>query len=1016
MPTTPRLLLALLGFPMVAWAAEFPTPRNSGINDVAPEMTAGEALDALTLPQGFSATVFAAEPDVQNPIAMAWDSRGRLWIAENYTYAERGVRYDLKNRDRVLLFEDAAGTGRFSSRRVFVDDVQRLTSVAIGHGGVWLMCPPHLLFVPDRDADGVPDGPAEVKLDGFSVGVANYHTIANGLRFGPDGWLYGRCGTSSVSEIGLPGSAPETRIPLRGTIWRYHPQRNVVEVLMCGTTNPWGHDWDRHGELFFINTVNGHLWHGITGAHYTRPHTIDPNPHVHQLIDQHADHYHFDYVDARSWTLTKDGAANAHGGGHAHVGMMIYQGDNWPAAYRDRLFTLSFHGRRMNQDILERRGSGYIGRHGEDVVLFGDRWFRGIELGYGPDGGVFILDWSDMGDCHNAMGVNRLSGRIFKIVHGQPKRNGPADLTKLAPLELAELHKHPNEWFVRQARIELATRAAAGREMSDAVRHLSELFERGSDAPQQLRALWTLYAIGAAEPAFLHAQLGHANEHVRAWAIRLLTDTWPLDTVMSQRPLGRSEKADMKLVAEFAALARTEPSALVRLALASALQRIPPRDRAPLAAALTSHAENADDHNLPAMIWYGLIPTAEIDPGALTDVAAECELPATRQAVMRRLFEDLDRYPAAVDRLIAAAARKPGKFQEEMIATLAEGLAGWQKMNKPAAWDEFVALIEPAASPKVRDQLRTLNALFGDGRALEAVKAVALDPRANLGSRKAALRALIEARPPDLWRICDRLVRIRGLGPMAAQGILLFDTPEAAQRLAASYLTFVPVERPALIAALVSRPLFARALLQAIASGRIPRADLTAFHARQIASFNDAELTRELTQMWGELRETPAEKRASLDRLTRELTAEALAQANKSAGRVLFNQLCASCHRLYGEGQTLGPDLTGGQRHDLSYLLDNIVDPSAVVTTDFRNTVVKLKDGRTLNGFVTRRTERSLTLRSMTEELSLDSAEIEAVETSAQSMMPDGLLEALTPQQRRDLIGYLMHPTQAPLP
>ncbi|HEY1111388.1 MAG TPA: PVC-type heme-binding CxxCH protein, partial [Opitutaceae bacterium] len=452
----PQALTAIAAFFVVEMArsaaSEFPRPFNSGAAEhrAAPALSAEDAVAALRLPQEFRATLFAGEPDVQNPIAMAWDARGRLWVAENYTYAERGVRFDTRLRDRVVVFEEGGTGGRFASRRVFVDDVAHLGSVAIGHGGVWLLCPPQLLFVPDRDGDAVPDGAREVVLDGFARAEQNHHTFVNGLKFGPDGWLYGRCGAGSPAELGVPGTPPEERVPLRGTLWRFHPTRRVVEVLSSGATNPWGHDWDEHGELFFINTVNGHLWHGIVGAHLKRPHTIDPNPRAYELMEQHADHWHFD--TGRTWQDSRDGAANALGGGHAHVGMMIYQGTNWPAEYRSGLFTLNFHGRRANHEKLERRGSGYVGRHAPDVFISSDPWFRGIEIGYGPDGGVFVLDWSDTGECHNSTGVSRTSGRIYKIVHGEPRRDGPPDLRDARGRDLAAWQAHSNEWLVRQSR------------------------------------------------------------------------------------------------------------------------------------------------------------------------------------------------------------------------------------------------------------------------------------------------------------------------------------------------------------------------------------------------------------------------------------------------------------------------------------------------------------------------------------------------------------------------------------
>src|ERR1051326_2321688 len=162
---TMKTLLQLLLLPLGLCAAEFPAPYNSEPDKSGP-MPAAEAAAKMQLPPGFKATVFAAEPDVQNPIAMAWDGRGRLWVAENYTYAEAGKKFDLNLRDRILIFEDKDGDGHFDVRKVFTDELQMLTSIEIGHGGVWVMCPPQLRFIPDRNGDDVPAGAPEVVLDG----------------------------------------------------------------------------------------------------------------------------------------------------------------------------------------------------------------------------------------------------------------------------------------------------------------------------------------------------------------------------------------------------------------------------------------------------------------------------------------------------------------------------------------------------------------------------------------------------------------------------------------------------------------------------------------------------------------------------------------------------------------------------------------------------------------------------------------------------------------------------------
>ncbi len=954
--------------------------------------------------------LFAAEPDVQNPIAMAFDARGRLWVAENYTYAERAKKFDLQLQDRIVIFGDADGDGRADSRKVFADDLQMLTSITVGLGGVWALCPPQLLFIPDKNGDDVPDGPPEVVLDGFTVAQENYHNFANGLKWGPDGWLYGRCGASSPGELGLPGTPAAERVQLRGGIWRFHPHRKIVEVLTYGTTNPWGHDWDAHGEAFFINTVNGHLWHMIPGAHLVRPHTRDPNPRAYSMIDQHADHWHFD--TGKDWTQSRDGKADAYGGGHAHSGMMIYQGDNWPQEYRGKLFTINHHGRRINVERLEHNAAGAVGKHEPDMVFFGDPWFRGIDLDNGPDGGVFVLDWSDTGECHDSNGVHRTSGRIFKITYGDPKKSKPVALDKLTPMELVNLLTAKNVWHARHAQLRLQEIAASNERMQKIHTALETMFRREKDVTIKLRVMWALHATGGASEAWLRDQLRHPNELIRTWAIRLLTDDWPIDRVTATAFAPVSAERSAPLLPDFVRLAKEDPSDRVRLTLASTLQRLPVADRAELAAPLLARKEDADHHDLPLLVWYGLIPVADANPAALTRLGGGCEWKVTRQYIARRLAEDIEKNPSPLNALIEIAANRTESFQTDVISGLGEALVGWRKAPKPPAWDSLAAKL---AGTALDDRVRELSVVFGDGRALDEIKRVALDGKADIAARKAALQALIDARAPDLTVICEKLLGVRFLNPVAARGLALEDNPALGSKLVNAHRAFHPEERPQLLAVLVSRPVWAKALLDAVADGKVLRTEVSAFHARQIRNFNDAVLNVQLARVWGEIRESPEEKRQLIAKLKTNLTPTVLAGANKSQGRAFFNQICASCHTLYGQGRTLGPDLTGAGRDNLDYLLDNIVDPSAVVTADFRLSHVTLNDGRDLSGVIVARTDRTLTLKTQTETLTFEHSAIANTRASTLSMMPEGLLDAISPEQTRDLIAYLMSRQQVPL-
>ncbi|PYM11214.1 MAG: dehydrogenase, partial [Verrucomicrobia bacterium] len=387
---------------------------------------------------------------------------------------------------------------------------------------------------------------------------------------------------------------------------------------------------------------------------------------------------------------------------------------------------------------------------------------------------------------------------------------------------------------------------------------------------------------------------------------------------------------------ELVRVAKTDASGLVRLALASTLQRLPVSQRADLAAALLAHQEDANDHNLPLLIWYGLIPVADADPAVLATLAANAELPMTRKLITRRLAEDIDKNPAPLNRLLQLTAARPEAFQSDVLDGMAEGLTGWRKAAKPAAWDLLAKTLENSSNAGLRARVRDLSVLFGDGRALEAVKKVALDQAADLSARKAALQALIENHAPDLRTLCEQLLGEQFLNPVAARGLATFDDPAVGIKLVKAYRQFHPTERGQLLSALVSRPTFAQALLDAVAEGKIPRADISAFHARQIRNLADMKLNRKLAEVWGELRDSPAEKQQLIANWKAQLTPAALARADRNQGRLTFNTACASCHTLYGEGGKVGPDLTGGGRNNLDYLLQNIVDPNAVVTADFR--------------------------------------------------------------------------------
>ncbi len=976
-------------------AQPFPEPFDSEKSASRP-LPAAEVAKAIAMPAGFKATAFACEPDVRQPIAMATDARGRLWVVENYTYAETAVNFHAGLRDRIVVFEDADNDGHFDRRTVFWDQGQRVTSIEIGLGGVWVLCPPQLLFIPDRDGDAVPDGEPEVVLDGFEYTKAR-HNIANGLKFGPDGWLYGRHGILGTSNVGRPGSMPADRVAMNVGIWRYHPQRRMFECVAQGTTNPWGMDWDARGEAFFINTVIGHLWHVIPGAHYRRMFGDDPDSHVYEPMEQHADHVH--WATGELWTDVRRGATDATlaaGGGHAHSGLLIYQGGQWPAEWSGKLLTVNFHGRRFNVERLDRVGGGFVGRHEHDAFAFNDPWFRGIDLIAAPDGGIFVSDWSDTGECHDHDGVSRSTGRIYKIVYGSPPKRAP-NLVELPSVELARRQTSANDWESRQARRVLQERTLAGKDVRAAAAELERLVADAANPVHRLRALWALHVCGVTRVERLLALLGDKEEAMRIWAIRLLADLRSADPsnwrTIARGPLAR--------------LAGHETSGLVRLTIASVLQTVPAADREPLAAGLLAHSEDATDANIPLMLWYAVEPM--YDEGPVFDrLVAAARLPRMQRLAVRRLAEEIDTALPRLDALLGSAARSADPdLQRAVLDGLEIGLGGRQHAPRPESWPLFVSTVsrQPALAPRLDD----LSALFGDGRALEKIRVLALDANAAVARRRSALKTLVAMHPAGLREVCESLLPVPGLAVPAAMGLALDSDPGVADRILAQWPRLDPNDRPAVMDVLISRPGWAAQMLAAMMKGRVNRADLSVLQARQIRAHADSQLNSELTETWGLVRDlSTTEKTGLLAKWQGILTPERLKVADRARGRTVFRATCGVCHTLNGEGASIGPDLTGGDRGNRDYLLENILFPSALVPREYRQTTLKLRDGRVLVGSLRGRSSKAVKLQTGTDVATIAAADIAGEDTSNLSLMPEGLLDALGVDATADLFGYLM--------
>jgi putative membrane-bound dehydrogenase-like protein len=872
-----------------------------------------------------------------------------------------------------------------------------LTSVEVGHGGVWLMCPPKLLFIPDRDGDLVPDGEPEVMLDGFDVARGNYHNFANGLRWGPDGWLYGRCGHSCPGKIGVPGMPDELRYPIDGGIWRYHPKRKVVEVLAHGTVNPWGHDWDEHGELFFINTVIGHMWHMIPGAHYRESGSgASQNPLIYERMSQHADHFHYDTNLA--WHKSRNGAADDFGGGHAHVGMAIYQANHFPVEWRNRLLTWNQHGRRLNRERLKREGSGYVGKHETDVFENSNEWFRGMEVSVGPDGAIYGLDWSDTGECHDHTGVHRTSGRIYKFFH---QKNPVADLSILENRfdDLEAVIRHPNVWYFRQFLQNLSVGSLTEREKYSIIRICELNFVGRQPTPIRLRAMWGLYAFNK---LISESYLNHPNEHIRAWLIRLMMDEQPIDTLFGPREKALPNTSP-EFVQKLVQQALTDTSGLVRLTLASALQRLPVESRGELAKALAFRSEDKNDHNIPHLVWAGIIPLVELDPEKLLEVARSTEWSNLRTWIARAITERSKENPVAFAALLKLVGDQT-KQADSLLAGIERAVLGMKGFLKPAEWDLVRSKL--GMNPVVLK----LSVIFGDPQATEEMEKLVVNAKVDSKIRSQALEILIDSDFPNLQSLCEKLLTDPELKVLAVRGLAKYESLGIGEKITNILGEFSKGEQNEVVEILCGRVSWAELLLQEIKVGEISKSVITPYHATQIQALTSDDLNSKLDEAWGTVRTSPKQLEKRKEELRLELTSLDQGEANLVNGRILYDQQCASCHMLYGKGGKLGPDLTGSGRTNLDYLLENIVDPNSAVSADYRMNILHLKDGRVLSGMIAGQDRNSLTLRMPDSNTVVSKSMIKKRETLSHSIMPKGLLDNLSIKERRDLIAYLMNP------
>jgi putative membrane-bound dehydrogenase-like protein len=947
-----------------------------------------EAAQRMTVPDGFEVTLFASEPLVRQPVAMEFDDRGRLWVIQYLQYPNpeglQRVEVDRFSRtvydrvpeppphgprgaDRITILEDTTGDGQADTAKDFVTGLNLATGLAFGHGGVFVLQVPYLLFYPDRNGDDVPDGDPEVLVTGF--GMEDAHSVANSLTWGPDGWLYGCQGSTVTARIG--------DIEFQQGVWRYHPLMRKFELFCEGGGNSWGLDFDDDGQLLYSTNLGGHcMLHGVQGAYYWKSfgkHGALHNPHAYGYFD------HVPHEDFR--------------GGHVTVGGIIYRGDSFPPSFRGKYIGADLLGHAVYWHDIDRRGSTFSSRHGGELLLSNDTWFAPTDLTIGPEGAVYVSDWHDKRTAHPDPDAewDRTNGRIFRIAAKGTPHAHPPRLAELPSQELVPYLHHNNQWHVQVARRELAVRRDP--QVHEALQR--ELLQSDDDH-RALRSLWALYTSGSFTPELARQLLDHRVAMVREWTVRLTGDTPEFYPDLDDK---------------YQELAERDPDVRVRMQLACTAKRLPPATALPILERLLQRSEDREDPYLPLLLWWGVEEhsVAEIEQWVSRLTRPEMlEEPLVQEVVLPRLIrryaaEQSSKGDIACARILAAA---PAEQRRGLWSSLDAGLGGYRsRVAKPLArqlqrsWQEGT------------DDLLLIRLLARTGyrpaqdRGLE----IAREHQASADQRTAMLRLLSQLPRLDFEEPLvaivrgepDESVRIAALETLTTRG-----TSDVAPILIDTFLEGSRLLQDRIAAAMFSRRTWAVHLLRAVDDGRIDAAELAIDRVRQVALHADDELNALVRKHWGRLSGgTEEERLAEVRRLNNDLRA---GSGHFEAGREVYRQRCAACHRLHGEGTQVGPDLLHANRRDRDYLLVSIVDPSAVVRKEFAAYTIQTLDGQVVTGLIIEQNSEQITLvDSQGERKSIAMDRVDLIEESSISMMPENLLQDLAPQQLRDLFQFL---------
>lgn len=948
------------------------------------------ALQKLTVAGDLAVDQVLAEPEVAQPIFSTFDERGRLWVVQYLQYPfpaglkilseDKHLRatYDkvppppprhFIGADKITIHEDTDGDGKYDRHKTFVSGLNIVTSCVPVRDGVWVLNPPYLLFYPDRNHDDLPDGDPEVHLEGF--GLEDTHSCANSLQWGPDGWLYACQGSTVTGVIKRPGSNDPAVHSMGQLIWRYHPPTRRYEIFAEGGGNAFGLEIDSKGRVF-----SGHNGGDTRGFHYVQGGYYQKAFQKHGVL---SNPFAFGYFAAMKHPKVPRFTHN----------FIVYEGATLPETYSGKLFGVApLQSHVVVSERLPDHGS-FQTRDVDQVLKSSDPWFRPVDIKVGPDGGVYVCDMYEGQIAHlrhHEGSIDKTNGRIYRLHHAQQKPLAPFDLSKKSTAELVELLRQPNKWQRRTALRLLGERK--DKAALPALRHLLDS-KNGQDA---LEALWGLNLCGAFDDSLAVKTLQHRDPYVRQWTVRLLGD---------------ARRVSPALTRTLAELAQKEPHVEVRGQLASSARRLPAGEGLPIIANLLGHSEDVDDLFQPLLVWWAIESRCDSDRDRVLQLfedSATWRLPLVEKHLLSRLMRRFAQVGTRKDLLTCARLLRLAP-DEERIKVLLRGF-------EEAFQGRTIASLPPElgdALAKHGGSSLVLGLRLNKPEAVTKALAVLTDAKADNNQRLQLIPILGEIQQPralpvllDLLKNSnDDAVRMAVLTALQP-----YDDPRIAPTVLERYGQFPEEVREVAQTLLISRRVWTRQLLEAADHGKIDKTTLSKDTIRRMTAHRDERIAKLITKHWGNVTGgTTADMRQEITRLEEVLRT---GTGNPYAGKKLFAVTCAKCHKLFDKGGEIGPDLTAFKRDDLANMLVHIVNPSAEIREGYETLLAATRDGRLVTGFVVDKDNQVLVLRGADgQTVTLPQKQIEELVPQKKSLMPEGLLKALTDQQVRDLFAYL---------